>query len=181
MNDQPIPFKHGYPLRLIVPQWYAMASVKWLRQITLVDQPFHGPFQSIDYVYYPDPVSDAGRKSVTTIRVNSLIQQPLDLQILDVGTHIVQGLAWSGAERIAKVEVSMNQGESWELATLYQDPHSPYAWTAWSYEWKTVTKGTYTLLSRATDFLGRTQPLQAEWNRKGYGYNAVFTTRVKVD
>lgn len=181
LNGKPIPFKHGYPLRLIVPQWYAMASVKWLNQITLVDQPFQGPFQTIDYVYYPNNESDFGKKPVTTMRVNSLIQKPLDFEILNTGMQTIFGLAWTGKGRISKIEISIDNGSSWNLAKMYEDQSFPYAWTVWSYEWNAKVKGEYTILSKATNSNGRSQLLDAEWNRKGYGYNAISKIKVKVE
>lgn len=181
LNGKPIPFKHGHPLRLIVPQWYAMASVKWLNHITLVGQPFQGPFQTIDYVYYPDKESDFGKKPVTTMRVNSIIQKPLDYQLLNTGKQMVNGIAWTGKGRISKVEISTDNGNSWNLAKIYEDQSSPYAWTAWSYVWSVKVKGEYTILSKATDSSGRSQPSEAEWNRKGYGYNAISKIKVKVE
>ncbi|WP_323744661.1 molybdopterin-dependent oxidoreductase [Thermaerobacillus caldiproteolyticus] len=92
-NGTPLPFKHGFPLRLIVPQWYAMASVKWLKQIIVTDQPFTGPFQTIDYVYYPYKYSDEDKEPVTTINVNSLIQSPLDYSTHRAGTLLIEGIA----------------------------------------------------------------------------------------
>ncbi len=181
LNGKPLPFKHGYPLRLIVPQWYAMASVKWLHKITLVDEPFEGPFQTIDYVYYPKKESDIGKNPVTTIRVNSIIQKPLNYEVLNTGLHFIHGLAWTGKGKITKVEVSIDNGSHWEVTNLYQDQNSPYLWTYWSYEWNANRKGEYTILSRATDSYGRTQPLEPRWNRKGYGYHAVSKTNVKVE
>ncbi|WP_318503302.1 molybdopterin-dependent oxidoreductase [Bacillus sp. T3] len=83
LNDQPIPFKHGYPLRIIVPKWYAMASVKWIHQITVSDSHFSGPFQSVDYVYYPNKNNNQNAFPVTTMNVNSTIQKPLNMDILN--------------------------------------------------------------------------------------------------
>lgn len=93
-NNQPIPFKHGYPLRLIVPQWYAMASVKWIKQISVIDSNFKGPFQTIDYVYYPDKENNKDAYPVTTINVNSTIQKPLDKENLNNGKHLIKGIPW---------------------------------------------------------------------------------------
>ncbi|KJS22382.1 MAG: sulfite oxidase [Clostridiaceae bacterium BRH_c20a] len=181
LNGKPIPFKQGYPLRLIVPQWYGMASVKWLKKIIAIDHHFKGPFQDIDYNYYPHTDSDEGKTPVTTINVDSIIQQPLDRSILDTGTHIIEGIAWTGAGIIVEVEVSTDGGENWHKAKLSQDFSQPYSWTFWKYIWKVSEKAEYTIMSRATDSLGRIQPFEAMWNRKGYGYNAVYTIKVKVE
>ncbi|WP_216827570.1 sulfite oxidase [Alkalihalobacterium elongatum] len=179
-NGQSIPYKHGYPLRLIVPDWYGMASVKWLKTITVVTRPFEGPFQTDDYVYYPRPDTDEGKTPVTTVRVNSIIQQPLDHSIIDEGTHVIVGLAWSGEGQIAEVEISFDQGNTWEPVTL-EEKSASYAWTEWSYVWKTPGKGSYTIQTRARDSQGNIQPQSEFWNRKGYGYNAIFNIEVKVE
>jgi DMSO/TMAO reductase YedYZ molybdopterin-dependent catalytic subunit len=180
-NGQPIPFKHGYPLRLIVPGWYAMASVKWLQQIIVMDQPFTGPFQEVDYVYYPHKNSDADKKPVTTINVNSLIQFPLDFSIHDTGTIVIEGIAWTGNGVITQVEISVDNGETWKEAKLASQQNEPYAWTQWSFVWEVYEEGEYTILAKATDSSGRTQPFAAMWNRKGYGYNAVQKVHVKIE
>ncbi|WNQ09581.1 sulfite oxidase [Paenibacillus aurantius] len=181
LNGNPIPYKQGYPLRLIVPQWYAMASVKWLRSITVIRTPFNGPFQANDYMYYPEKDSDAGKMPVTTIHVDSIIQQPIDWSVLEVGAHQIYGLAWTGTGFITKVEISTDGGNHWEPAAIQKDPGNPYRWITWTYTWAATQKGEYTIMSRAADSLGFAQPAEARWNRKGYGYNAYSTVRVKVE
>nr|WP_295975239.1 sulfite oxidase [uncultured Bacillus sp.] len=181
LNGKPIPYKQGYPLRLIVPQWYAMASVKWLRTITVIDTHFNGPFQDIDYVYYPEKDSDAGKMPVTTIHVNSIIQQPLNWSVLDTGIHQLHGIAWSGTGFITNVEISVDGGENWKRAAVQPISQNPYSWVFWTYTWVVNQKGEYTIMSRATDSYGFVQPKVAKWNRKGYGYNACSTVQVKVD
>jgi sulfite oxidase len=179
-NGKPIPFKHGYPIRLIVPQWYGMASVKWLRKITLIANTFNGPFQAIDYMYYPKD-NDIGKTPVTRINVNSTILQPHDLAQLDTGIHTVFGIAWTGMGTISEVEISLDQGGTWEKTQLYQDLNSMYGWTYWSYKWYAEKKGEYVLMARAKDTYGRMQPSNAFWNRKGYGFNAISSVRVKIE
>ncbi len=180
-NREPIPFSHGYPLRLIVPQWYAMASVKWLKNISVIPFNFQGPFQTDDYVYYPYENNDDNKRPVTTINVSSLIQQPIDYQILDKGTHNIDGIAWTGEGKIIKVEVSVDGGKTWQNAELNNENTYPYSWISWTYKWNVGEKGKYTIMSKAYDSYGRIQPYQAEWNRKGYGYNAIFTIKVKIE
>ncbi|MBM7573281.1 molybdopterin-dependent oxidoreductase [Aquibacillus albus] len=117
-NNQTIPFKHGYPLRLIVPQWYAMASVKLIKQISVIDSNFKGPFQTIDYVYYPNKENNKNAFPVTTINVNSTIQKPLDKEILNTGTHLIKGITWTGKGFITKLEISVDGGITWLYAKL---------------------------------------------------------------
>jgi sulfite oxidase len=181
LNEEPIPEEHGCPLRLIVPQWYAMASVKWLKKISLIDYEFKGPFQSEDYVYYPLKESNEGKRPVTTINVNSIIQQPMDRQIIDKGVYNIDGIAWTGEGIINKVEISVDGGISWNEARLYNQKSEPYSWSLWNFKWEANEPGEYTIMSRAHDTRGRVQPIKAEWNRKGYGYNAIYTVKVKIE
>jgi DMSO/TMAO reductase YedYZ molybdopterin-dependent catalytic subunit len=180
-NHQPIPFKHGFPLRLIVPQWYAMASVKWIKQITVINQNFTGPFQSIDYVYYPHKETNKDARPVTTMKVNSTIQKPLDRDILNTGKHFIKGIAWTGKGTIRKVEISTDNGQTWSNAKVDNRNKPGYEWVSWSHEWNIEEKGEYTILSKATDSFSRVQPTSPLWNRKGYGYNAVDEITVKVE
>ncbi|WP_088104548.1 sulfite oxidase [Halalkalibacter urbisdiaboli] len=177
-NEQPIPYKHGYPLRLIVPQWYGMASVKWVKQIIVIDSSFQGPFQTKDYVYYPHKNSNKDSYPVTTMHVNSTIQQPLHMEILRTGIHTIEGIAWTGQGEISKVEISIDNGETWADAKIMKG--SKYEWTTWTYEWTVHQQGEYTILSKATDSTERTQPYTAFWNRKGYGYHAMDHITVNI-
>ncbi|MFJ8246903.1 sulfite oxidase [Peribacillus asahii] len=180
-NDKPLTFKHGYPFRLIVPNWYAMASVKWLRKITVINHSFKGLFQTNDYVYYPYKSRDNDSFPVTIMNVNSLIQQPLNLSILDTGAHQVKGIAWSGQGIITEVQLSFDKGETWLQATLNQLPNQPYSWSSWFFDWKVDNKGEYMIYARAKDSSGNVQPLTPFWNRKGYGYNAISKIAVKIE
>lgn len=181
LNGRPIPYKHGYPLRLIVPQWYGMASVKWLTRITIIDHEFEGPFQSIDYVYYPYKDTDIEKRPVTTIKVNSIIQQPLNQSLLDKETHLIKGIAYTGEGIITQVELSFDEGASWHSTTIYSGSTQPYKWKPWEYLWKADKKGEYTIMVKAKDSFGRAQVQEAEWNRRGYGYNAITKVNVKVE
>ena len=181
LNNKPLSYKHGYPMRLIVPGYYAMASVKWLRRIIVTKERFKGPFQEIDYNYYPYKESDLEKIPVTTINVNSIIQQPLDYSKLSTGYHLIYGLAWTGEGNIIHVEISFDGGKTWEKANLIQDQLQPYSWVKWYYRWKVDKKGEYRILSKASDSHSRVQPEQPMWNRKGYGYNSFYTIHVKVE
>jgi DMSO/TMAO reductase YedYZ molybdopterin-dependent catalytic subunit len=96
----------------MVPQWYSMASVKWIKQISIIGSNFIGPFQSIDYVYYPNQGNDYDAFPVT-------IQKLLDMSILNTGKHVIKGLAWSGNGFITKVEISTNNGHTWVYSQSY--------------------------------------------------------------
>ena len=180
-NHQAIPFKHGFPLRLIVPGWYGMASVKWVKKITVIDHEFNGPFQTVDYVYYPNKENDQGKTPVTKVHVNSTIQYPLNRQILHKGVYEVSGIAWTGGEGlVTRVEISLDGGQSWDNCQLNNNPEK-YAWVRWNYEWKALENGEFMIKTKAYDSLGNKQPAEAFWNRKGYGYNAVDCIEVKIE
>ncbi|GAE34485.1 sulfite oxidase [Halalkalibacter akibai] len=178
-NNEPIPYKHGFPLRLIVPNWYGMASIKWLKHIKLADKEFGGHFQTKDYVFYPHVNNDNDSFPVTVQNVNSSIQQPTDLQILSTGKIQITGIAWTGKGYISKVEISTDGGITWSNALLKKK--ESYGWVSWSFEWVVWQTGEYTLLSKATDSHGRVQPESPFWNRKGYGYNATDRVSVKIE
>lgn len=180
-NNQPIPLKHGFPLRLIVPQWYAMASVKWIKQIRVIESEFQGPFQVIDYVYYPHRKNNIDTLPVTTINVNSTIQKPLDREVLTTGFHFINGIAWTGKGVIIKVEVSTDGGKSWSDAKITNQKKGNYEWISWTFEWPALEKGEYTIMTKATDSFNRTQPASPFWNRKGYGYNSVDKIKIKIE
>lgn len=180
-NNQPIPFRHGYPLRLIVPQWYAMASVKWVKSINVIGSEYKGPFQSVDYVYYPNKENDNDAYPVREINVNSTIQKPLDMEILSPGKQIVKGIAWTGKGKISKVEISTDNGKTWGDTVINRHYIGGYGWFSWSYVWNIPHKGEYILLSKATDSFQRIQPSIPFWNRKGYGYHAMDKISVKIE
>ena len=170
MNGEALPAVHGGPVRLVVPGWYAVASVKWLTSIEAVDAPFAGYFQTERYVYRDgDPV--------TTMCVRSLITHPADGATVSPGELRVSGFAWSGSGPIAAVDVSVD-GEAWNPATV--EPGEAFAWQAWSRSIRVAQGTTVAIRSRATDAGGEVQPEKATWNRLGYGNNSIQAVRVRV-
>ena len=182
VNGRPLPPQHGYPLRLVVPGWYGMASVKWLRRIEVAGQPFRGYQQAGSYLLHAS-AADPG-VPVTRIQPRSLLAPPgipefeSRRRFLPPGRHLLSGRAWSGLAPVATVEVSTDGGASWQPADLGEQP-SPWAWVGWSFAWET-TEGVHELCSRATDAAGNTQPLHAPWNTGGYANNAVQRVKVTV-
>lgn len=176
-NGKPLSHKHGFPFRLIVPGWYGMASVKWLNEIILIKDNFTGPFQTEDYVYY---YKNGTSVQVTTNHVNSTIQQPQDKQLVKSGTHKIKGIAWTGSGVVSKVEISFDNGDSWEQVKLEITPKE-YQTVPWSYPIKFQSGSEYHISVRATDSEGNTQPAEAIWNKKGYGYNAAMKISVSAE
>lgn len=177
MNGQPLPRAHGAPVRLIVPGWYGMASVKWVRRIEALTQPFTGHYQRERYVY--DAGNGQAPEPVTRMRVKSLILTPAEGARVAPGRVAVHGIAWSGERRVVQVEVAVDGGETWKPATLLETPR-PSAWVRWAFTWEDAAPGRHTLRARATDEAGETQPESPQWNRLGYGNNAVVARVVDV-
>jgi DMSO/TMAO reductase YedYZ molybdopterin-dependent catalytic subunit len=178
MNESPLALEHGAPLRLIVPDWYGMASVKWLTRLEARQTPFDGYYQVQRYVY--DLADGSPPTPVTTMRVKSLIVSPSDGARVGARPLTVRGKAWSGAGEIVKVEVAPRGGDAWEEARLVGAP-SPHAWTAFEYSWQPPAPGRHVLRVRATDSAGNQQPAIGEWNRHGYGSHAVRLHVLEVE
>jgi DMSO/TMAO reductase YedYZ molybdopterin-dependent catalytic subunit len=176
MNGEPLPEDHGYPLRLVVPGWYGMASVKWLTRISLVDRPYEGFFQKDRYVL--DTGNDLA-EPLAHMLVKSLFSRPRHGQVFEQSPLEVAGLAWSGLGEIVSVEISQDSGETWapaELGGLAQK----YTWRQWNARWTPAGKGHHTLMVRASDALGNLQPMENRWNRLGYAVNAAQSVCVNV-
>jgi DMSO/TMAO reductase YedYZ molybdopterin-dependent catalytic subunit len=183
MNRQPLPPQHGFPLRLVVPGWYGMTSVKWLTRITVVVRPFEGYQNVRGYRLRSDP--DEPGEPVSRIRPRSLMVPPgfpdfmTRRRIVEAGTHEVRGRAWSGGGPIEHVELSDDDGRTWWEAVLDPAPADPFAWRGWSFEWP-ASPGERVLCCRAMDATGETQPLEPSWNVGGYVNNAVQRVPVLV-
>ena len=178
MNGEPLPVQHGYPLRVIVPDWYAVASVKWLTEIELTDRPFTGHYQADKYCYEWQREGEAVREPVTLQRVRALITEPAPHQELPRGEIAVRGVAWSGAAPVARVEVSLN-GAAWQDARLLGE-RQRHRWQWWELITRVPDPGALDVRARATDLAGRTQPDVAEWNRLGYGNNAIQRVPIRI-
>ncbi|MEO5703525.1 MAG: sulfite oxidase [Candidatus Limnocylindrales bacterium] len=180
MNGAPLQPQHGFPLRLLVPGWYGMASVKWLSRIEAVAEPFDGYQQTHTYLIKTD--ADDPGSPVSRIRVRALMSPPgipdffTRRRLVDAGQVRIQGRAWGGATPIRKVEVSVDG--SWTDAAL-DPPIGEWAWRGWSFDWA-ATPGEHEIACRATDAAGETQPLEAHWNYQGMGNNGVQKVRVTV-
>ncbi len=178
MNGEPLPVEHGYPLRLIVPRWYAVASVKWLTEIELIDRTFVGHYQGDKYRYECERDGRIVSEPVTLQRVRALITEPVTHAESRAGELAIRGVAWSGAAPIARVEVSVNGGD-WQEARLVSE-RNRHSWQWWELIARVDRPGELVLRARATDLAGRTQPDRAEWNRLGYGNNAIQEVPIRV-
>jgi DMSO/TMAO reductase YedYZ molybdopterin-dependent catalytic subunit len=179
MNGEQLPIQHGYPVRLVVPGWYAVASVKWLTEIELIDRQFAGHFQADKYWYeWERDGPDVVREPVTLQRVRALITEPAPDQEIRCDELAIRGVAWSGAAPISRVEVSVGTG-GWREACLVGE-RKRHSWQWWELITRVQEPGVVILRARATDLAGRTQPERARWNRLGYGNNAIHQVQIRV-
>jgi DMSO/TMAO reductase YedYZ molybdopterin-dependent catalytic subunit len=182
MNGAPLLPQHGAPLRLIVPGWYGMAHVKWLRRITIVDRPFDGYQNAVAYRLRQHP--DEPGVPVTRIEPRALVRPPgfpdfmSRVRVLRPGPVVLDGRAWSGHGPVERVEVTTDGGATWGEAAL-EPAGDDFAWRRWEFAW-TATPGRHTLSARATDASGRTQPDRPPWNRGGFANNLVQRVEVVV-
>jgi DMSO/TMAO reductase YedYZ molybdopterin-dependent catalytic subunit len=174
MNGAPLPSQHGYPLRLIVPGWYGVASVKWLTEIDVIDHAFDGYFQTERYRYVGLP----GGPPVRHQRVRALITEPVAGQVINRGEMTIRGLAWSGFAPIAGVRVRVGE-RRWHDAHLVGPPQ-PHGWRRWELHTRLNQPGNTTVRARAIDTSGRSQPDHPRWNALGYGANPAHTVPIQI-
>jgi DMSO/TMAO reductase YedYZ molybdopterin-dependent catalytic subunit len=181
MNGEPLPGRHGFPLRAVVPGWYGMASVKWLHRIVVTDRAFHGYFQTFEYGRWHDVAGLPTLAPLARMEVKAEFARPAAGEIVPRGaTYRVSGAAWAGESAVAKVEVSEDGGETWASARLLDDSLRN-VWRRWDYEWRIpAAPGARTLMARATDSEGRTQPVQRNPDLRTYAISHVISVSVEV-
>jgi DMSO/TMAO reductase YedYZ molybdopterin-dependent catalytic subunit len=178
MNGETLPYDHGYPVRLLVPGWVGIASIKWLGQIEVADQPLYSPWNTTQYrLTGPDYPPDS--PPLTNQAVKSALELPFGASLPAGVRQVLTGRSWSGAGSIASVEVSTDGGQRWQRARLGR-PNIPNAWVRWKLAWTPPAAGAYELLARATDSAGRTQPATVPFNDAGYLFWAVVRHPVVV-
>jgi len=181
MNGSDLPPEHGFPVRAIVPGWYAMASIKWLQRIIVMDEPFTGYYQTIDYAYWKRRAEVAELTPLTEMQIKAEIAKPAEGETVPANSSVrVHGAAWTSDGEIAKVELSTDGGSTWNQTNLLGEPN-PNAWQLWEFNWQTpAAAGKRTLIARATDSLGHTQPLQHDPDRGTYMINHLLPITVEV-
>jgi DMSO/TMAO reductase YedYZ molybdopterin-dependent catalytic subunit len=189
MNGEDLPPEHGFPVRAIVPGWYAMASVKWLQRIIVTDRPFTGYYQTIDYAYWHKTAYAHWQRGeemaeltpITEMQVKAEIARPAGGETVRANTTVsVSGAAWACDAEITKVEVSTDGGETWNNAKLVGESKSN-AWRLWEFNWQTPSQsGKQTLMARATDSLGRSQPVHRDPDLGTYMINHLLPIEVEV-
>ena len=183
INGVPLPPQHGFPLRLLVPGWYGMTSVKWLARITVLDAP-HDGYQMRDSYRVRQEEGEEGIP-LARMQVRALMMPPgipeflSRARIVEAGACVIRGRTWSGEAEVAGVQVSTNGGETWAEAQLESSALGLWAWRSWSFAWQ-AEPGEHELCCRARDAAGNVQPLEPPWNLGGYANNAVQRVAVIV-
>jgi DMSO/TMAO reductase YedYZ molybdopterin-dependent catalytic subunit len=177
MNGEDLPPDHGFPVRLVVPGWIGVASVKWLGEIEVSDQPLFSYWNTVQYVMTGDAYPSRPVLGTQTVKSAWELAKRAELP---AGTPVtLTGRAWSGTSAIVSVEVSTDQGASWTPARL-QGQRGAGTWTLFRYPCGPLEAGPAQLWARATDGSGRTQPLVATFNSNGYQFDAVVRHPVMV-
>ena len=179
MNGDWLEPNHGAPMRLFVPGWYGVASVKWLRTMRVIDHAYPGYFQTVKYTVRKPVGGELRLVPLGPAIVKSEILQPAAGTSLGIGVNRIAGLAWGGEKRVTRVEVSTNGGESWESARL-TGLQQPYSWCQWEYLWTVTAPGNYTLMARAHTETQQAQPFLYDSDNLGYLINVVQPRAVHV-
>mgnify|MGYP001076219134 FL=1 len=181
MNGEPLPPRHGHPVRAVVAGWYGMASVKWLKRIVVTDRTFDGYFQTFMYTTWDSRHGLPTIVPVTEIQVKAQVARPAPYEVVPKGEpYRIYGAAWAGGSDVAKVEVSTDGGQSWTVAKLIGEPVT-YAWRFWEHEWRTPERaGPHVIMARATDSRGRVQPMERDHDRRDAVISHVLPIEIEV-
>lgn len=180
MNGELLEPSHGAPVRLLVPGWCGVASVKWLTRLEVVNMPFRGYYQTVKYTRQHQTGRGVQTEMLGPMPVKSEILRPRAGEVLGIGTNRVFGLAWAGEQEVAAVELSLDGGRGWHPTDLI-GVRAPYSWCLWEYLWEVAAPGEYTLLSRAISSNGDVQPMRHDPLCGGYLIRFSRPISVRVD
>jgi DMSO/TMAO reductase YedYZ molybdopterin-dependent catalytic subunit len=181
MNGKDLPPEHGFPVRAIVPGWYAMASVKWLQRIIISSERFNGYYQTLDYAYWKRRGDMGELTPLSEMQIKAEISRPTQGEAIPRNSDFrVCGAAWTGESEIVKVDLSMDGGVSWSEARVI-GTSKRCAWRLWEFDWRTPSEaGPVELIARATDSEGRTQPVCRDRDRGTYMINHLLPIKVQI-
>ena len=180
LNGEVLPRDHGFPLRVVAPGWVGSSCIKWLGRIVVSSERLWTRNNTTSYVLIGDdydPEGQAEGKVVTTQSIKSALALPWPAE-LPAGQHRIHGYAHSPNGPISRVEWSIDSGANWERAEV-QATQPQYSWARFEFLWEAKT-GEYTLMTRATDSTGASQPDLVPFNRKGYLFNQPLPHPIRV-
>ena len=186
MNGSDLRKVHGYPLRMVVPGWVGSASIKWVSGIEVLDAPFKGPYMDSSYRIPRTPVAPGEKMPADSVStqawpVKSIITLPGAGDRYKLGGRlIVRGSAWAGDHEVERVDISLDNGATWQPANLAARGDR-YAWRRYRLEVPLTRPGELTVLARATDEKGNAQPALATWNPLGYFWNSIPRVGIVVE
>jgi len=183
MNGEPLPMLNGFPVRLVVPGYFATYWMKCLTWIRVLDKPDENFWMKTAYRVpdaprgntTPEALKAGGVKMVPINRmpVRSFLISPDGAAKIPAGMHVaLRGIAFSGSGRVVKLEVSSDDSKTWQSASLGED-FGPYSFRTWEFAWTPDAPGRYTVAVRATDEKGNVQPDEGVWNPGGYLWNRI--------
>ncbi|MEO3974842.1 sulfite oxidase [Streptomyces sp. CAU 1734] len=179
MNGEPLPYDHGFPVRVVVPSWIGIASIKWLGDIEVSDTPLTSPWNTRFYRLFGAAHPPGGSEPLTRQTLKSSLELPLGATLEAGATHRLTGRAWSAAAPVRKVEISTDGGGRWRPVRLRDTPRRDN-WVRWTADWRPRHPGPAELLARTTDAAGNTQPARTVHNTQGYLFDAVVRHPVTV-
>ncbi len=140
MNGEPLPPDHGHPVRVLVPSWVGIASIKWVGDIEVSRQPLFSPWNTTFYRLFGPAHPEGGSVPLTRQTLKSAFELASGATFPAGRSQVLRGRSWSGAGPVARVDVSTDGGASWRPARLDERPR-PDTWTRWSVDWKPRTRG----------------------------------------
>ncbi|WP_440640107.1 molybdopterin-dependent oxidoreductase [Bradyrhizobium sp. PUT101] len=185
MNGEQLPLLNGFPLRLIVPGWYSTYWVKMLSDIEVLDRKDDNYWMATAYTVPDTPHAniEPGQTGVKMVPISRMVPRSFFTNIADGASlpagavATIRGIAFGGDAGVAKVELSMDDGRTWQPATLGKD-HGKYSFRRWQLDIPQLTKGGHSLMVRCTNAAGDIQPAASNWNTGGFMRNVVETVQL---
>ncbi|GGP01036.1 sulfite oxidase [Wenjunlia tyrosinilytica] len=179
MNGEPLPPDHGYPVRVLVPSWIGISSIKWVGSIEVSAEPLYSPWNTDFYRLLGPAYPPAGGPVLTTQTVKSAFELPWNATVRAGDRVRLHGRSWSGSGRVRQVEVSTDGGTLWRRARLRDIPRRN-GWVRWHIDWRPDRRGQVQVMARATDSTGHSQPEKSVFNSQGYLFDAVVRHPIQV-
>ena len=187
MNGEPLPMLNGYPLRLVVPGWYATYWVKSLQKIEVLPSKFDGFWMEKAYRIPKNASASETPENlakdtvpINVMNVRSIFVRPDFTDVVKVGKpYEIEGIAFDGGSGIASVDVSVDGGTTWSKATLDDSDYGKFSFKRWRFPWTPASSGNFKIMSRASSIDSKTQGAQY-WNKSGYMRNGIEQIEVPV-